>query len=378
MKILSKLIFVQVTKSTLFVLLALVALFAFFDLIGQSSSIGRNYGILDAFLLTGLVLPTRAYQVLPIAVLLGAIFTLSRLAATSQFTVMRVSGISPWTFCSKLLIPGVLFVVLAFVLGELLAPPANRMQKETKLDLSGSAFTGKGMKTGIWVRDVLRGKDGKAESIRFVNVKSLKPGEAAYDWEIYVFNNSDQLTSLITAKEGVYNAQDGWVLKNVTEQHIPMLEKEFRGQTDEKVVTRKMPKMVWGKSLDGNIFGLLMVKPENMSLMELNNYITYLKDNGQTYKTYETAFWSKFFYPFAILVMLVLAMPFAYQSARAGGMAIKIFCGIMIGIVYYALNNIFAFMSALDNVPSFISALIPSVVMLFLATLAMWYVERRV
>ena len=78
-----------------------------------------------------------------------------------------------------------------------------------------------------------------------------------------------------------------------------------------------------------------------------------------------------------ILVMLLLSMPFAYQNARAGGMAIKIFCGIMIGIFYYALNNLFAFMSALDSVPSIISAILPSVMMTLAAIIAMWYVERR-
>jgi permease yjgP/yjgQ len=58
-------------------------------------------------------------------------------------------------------------------------------------------------------------------------------------------------------------------------------------------------------------------------------------------------------------------------------MAIKIFCGIMIGIFYYALNNLFAFMSALDSVPSIISAILPSVMMTLAAIIAMWYVERR-
>ena len=71
MKVLGKLIFSQVIKSSLFVLLALVALFAFFDLIGQSSKIGTTYTIGQAFMLTALVLPMRCYQVLPIAVMLG-------------------------------------------------------------------------------------------------------------------------------------------------------------------------------------------------------------------------------------------------------------------------------------------------------------------
>jgi len=49
----------------------------------------------------------------------------------------------------------------------------------------------------------------------------------------------------------------------------------------------------------------------------------------------------------------------------------------MIGIFYYALNNLFAFMSALDSVPSIISAILPSVMMTLAAIIAMWYVERR-
>ena len=86
MKIVSRMVFAQIMKSSLFVLLTLVALFAFFDLIGQSGNIGTSYSMGQAFLLTALILPTRCYEVLPIAVMLGSIFTLSRLASTSQFS----------------------------------------------------------------------------------------------------------------------------------------------------------------------------------------------------------------------------------------------------------------------------------------------------
>ena len=87
MKIVSRMIFAQIMKNSLFVLLTLVALFAFFDLIGQSGNIGTSYSMGQAFLLTALILPTRCYEVLPIAVMLGSIFTLSRLASTSHRTV---------------------------------------------------------------------------------------------------------------------------------------------------------------------------------------------------------------------------------------------------------------------------------------------------
>lgn len=377
MKLLTRMVFIQVMRNSLFVLFALVALFAFFDLINQTGKIGTVYTITEAFLLTALSLPSRCYEILPIAVMLGSIFTLSRLAATSQFTVMRVTGIGPLKFCSMLMIPGLVLVLCAYGFGEFIAPPSQRLAKELKLDFSNSTFTGKELDSGIWVRDVQRGRNDEVKQVSFVNVRSLKPGKAAYNWQIYVFNNKNEISSIITAREGVYSEEKGWVLRNVKKQIIPNFPKEMTDRTKERVVIKRMKTLVWGKSLDGNIFGLLMVKPEDMSLSELYHYIEYLKANGQTYKRFDTAFWSKAFYPLAILVMLVLSMPFAYQSARAGGYAIKIFIGIMIGILYYALNNLFAFMSALEDVPPFISALIPSLLMFTLAATAVWFAERR-
>ena len=373
----SRMIFYQIMKNSIFVILTLVALFAFFDLIGQSGNIGTSYSLAEAFLLTSLVLPTRCYEVLPIAVMLGAIFTLARLAQTSQFTVLRVSGIGPWRFLSMLMIPGIVLVLCAYILGNFIAPPAQRLAKEFKLDVSGGTFTGKELDSGIWVRDVKRDEQGRSIQVSFVNVQSLKPGEAAYDWVIYVFDKPDHLSSIITAKSGTYTEQNGWVLHDVVEEKVPTLPKGSRETSDAYVERKMMKELEWGKSLDGNIFGLLMIKPEDMSLQELSYYIEYLKTNGQTYKRFDTAFWAKAFYPLAILVMLALSMPFAYQNARSGGMAIKIFGGIMIGIFYYALNNLFAFMSVLESVPSVISAMLPSLMMLACAGTAMWFVERR-
>ena len=165
-------------------------------------------------------------------------------------------------------------------------------------------------------------------------------------------------------------------MTDAKEEKLPIIPKQSREVTDEKVEVIHIPRLVWGKHLMG-IFSIADGQTGVHVLQELYHYVEYLKSNGQTYKIFDTAFWSKMFYPSAILVMLVLPMPFAYQSARAGGMAIKIFCGIMIGIPYYALNNIFAFMSVLQSVPLFISALIPSLMMLILASIAMWWVERR-
>ena len=89
----------EILQATGFVLLALVALFAFFDLMGQMGRIGSRYGLLDAFIITGLSLPMRIYEVMPIAALLGTVFVMSQWAARSEFTILRVAGLSPVRFC---------------------------------------------------------------------------------------------------------------------------------------------------------------------------------------------------------------------------------------------------------------------------------------
>ena len=79
----------------------------------------------------------------------------------------------------------------------------------------------------------------------------------------------------------------------------------------------------------------------------------------------------------AVFVMLAVAMPFACLSGRSGGVSIRIFAGLMIGISFYALNNIFAFMGVLNTWHPMVVAVVPTAVMLLFAAAAMWVVERR-
>ena len=126
-----------------------------------------------------------------------------------------------------------------------------------------------------------------------------------------------------------------------------------------------------------DILGVLTIKPERMGIAELWSYIGHLKQTRQTTERYEVALWTKIFYPIAIFVMLAVAMPFAYLNVRSGGVSIRIFVGLMIGISFYALNNIFAFMGILNTWPAMVVAPLPSLIMLVLAAAAMWIVERR-
>ena len=96
MKVITRQFTKEILSTTAFALVVLVALFAFFDFVGQLDNISGGRSVKDAFLLTGLTLPLRVYQVMPLAALLASVYTMSRWAASSEFTVLRVAGLSPW------------------------------------------------------------------------------------------------------------------------------------------------------------------------------------------------------------------------------------------------------------------------------------------
>ena len=99
MRTIRRLIYAEVLKSVAFVTLGFLALFFFFDFIDELSSIGRadsmDYGVPQALLYVVLLVPSHLYELLPIAVLIGTIFVMARLAQSSEYTILRTSGLGP-------------------------------------------------------------------------------------------------------------------------------------------------------------------------------------------------------------------------------------------------------------------------------------------
>ena len=141
--------------------------------------------------------------------------------------------------------------------------------------------------------------------------------------------------------------------------------------------TSREPRAEWHTGVSPDLLNALIVKPERMSAWALHKYTEHLELNRQKTERYEIALWKKLFYPLATLVMMALALPFAYMQARAGMVGVKVFLGIMLGIFFHMLNSLFAHIGLLQNWPPFAAAAVPSAAFLASAMLMMWWVERR-
>ncbi len=382
MKVLQRYFASEISQSVLFVLVAFLALFAFFDLIGELKFVGHGgYGWQHAFLFVIMGLPGYAYELMPIAVLIGTIYTLARFAANSEYTVMRAASLSTRMAGMMLVKIGLVFVVATFLIGELVTPIAAKMADNMKMSALGQTMRQE-FRSGTWSKDQIRegGIGSKVIGSRFMNVGMLLPDGQLRNLKIYELDANLQLTAIIRATTADYLGNNTWRLGEVSET---ILEKPKSGPKESvtglaaSVTIKKLASKDFVSDVTPNILSVLFVKPDRMSAYDLLLYKKHLEDNSQDSVRYQIAFWKKIIYPFSVFVMMAMALPFAYLHFRSGSVSVKIFSGIMIGVGFVLVNNLFSHLGLLNTWPAFFTAALPSSVFLLFSVGALWWVERH-
>lgn len=347
----------EIYAATALVLLAFLMLFSFFDLIYEFESIGKGgYQLHHALAYVALLVPGRCYELLPIAVLIGSLYALTQLARHSEITVLRVSGASTGHFIGSLAKIGAILAVATFLIGEVLAPPAERAAQQLRLTAM-SRLVAQEFRTGLWVKD----------EQAFINVREVTPEAGLRDIRVYQFSPTFELLSISQAKSGEYRGSGNWYLRDIRKV-------EFK---DDRVLTGSMPETVWHSTLNPDLLAVLLVNPERMSVDRLYRYIVHLKANQQNTDRYEIALWRKLIYPLACLVMMVLALPFAYLQDRMGAVSLKVFVGIMLGVLFNMLNGLFGSLGIINEWPPLFAAATPSLIFVLVASGMLWWSERR-
>jgi len=358
MKTIRRYVAVQIFWSTALVFAALLLLFAFFDFIQELGDIGRGrYRLSLAALYVVLSLPARAYEILPVAALIGTLFALAQMVAHSEYTVMRVSGVSIKNMAIALVQIGTALSVLTFLIGEFAAPASEQAAQKLRLKAKSSTVVAQAFRSGLWVKD----------DTNFVNVGRIMPETVIHEVKIYEFDSDYHLRAISLAKSGEYQRENLWRLKDVVQTRFE----------ENRTTVSRISEAYWRSVLNPSILNVLMVVPEQMSLMDLISYIEHLSENHQEISRYEIVLWQKIIYPFAVLVMMVLALPFAHFQVRQGGVSAKIFTGIMLGLGFHLANRLFGHLGLLNAWPALFTAIFPTLAFLAAAVLMMWKVEKR-
>jgi lipopolysaccharide export system permease protein len=335
-----------------FVTLGFLGLFFFFDTIDELKHVGqgpeREYSLRLAMTYVILMIPQHLYELLPITVLIGTIFVMARLSQTSEFTIIRTSGLGPLRALQTLLTVGFFFTFMAFLVGDYVNPASSRQAQLLKARYLGQTITSGN--SGAWL------KENNPNSSSIVNVQTLSKDGQLSGIRVFEFDESGKLTHILQASRGSFlDSQDGWLLENVVKDRLTQ-------GLDQNLVRMQMPSLRWQNALTEDMVSVALLKPERMATWDLFNYINHLKKNDQASLRYEIDLWKKVFYPFSCIVMVVLALPFAYLHLRHANMNTLVFLGVVIGITFVLINNLFGYIGNLNSWPPWLAAATPGLV----------------
>jgi lipopolysaccharide export system permease protein len=335
--------------ATLAVLLPLIAFFLVADEMDAVKD--QGYRLADALIFVGLSLPRFAYQLFPIATLIGALMGLGTLASRSELVAMRAAGVSIGRIVGASMLGGLVLAVLAVGIGEGLAPVAEREGVRLRAEaLSGQVTLATPF--GFWARD----RD------TFVNIREILPGADLRDISIYQLDGDRRLV-VATHAARAHFLDGSWILDDVARSRI----------FDDRVEAERLPQEDWTSRISPALLEVVVVQPQMLSIWGLHRYIRYMKANDQDARSYEVAFWGKVVQPFLILAMIFVAIPLLLGSSRSSGTGARIFIGILVGIVFYLISRTFAYLALLYGLSPVVAAFTPP--LLFLGA-ALWVLRR--
>ncbi|HED40160.1 MAG TPA: LPS export ABC transporter permease LptG [Chromatiales bacterium] len=350
MVILDRYIMRAVIGSVLLVMLILLALFSFAAFVNELTYIGKgDYGVVLALFYVGLTLPGLAYDLFPVAALLGSVMGLGVMASNSELVVMRAAGVSIGRITWSVMKAGLLLVIVAVVISEFISGESERLAQEIR----SQALTGyvtKKIEKGFWTRD----------ETRIINVRSVLPSGELRKIYIYEIDQQRRITAMLYAESANY--EDGqWVLNNVNQSHL----------SENEVNSLQLAHLLQQRLIDPEMIDVIAIKPRSLSVQGLYRYIEYLKTNDLSSEHYEMVFWSKVILPFATAVMVFLSIPFVFGPLRSVGVGVRVLVGTLVGITFYVIHQMSSYIGLVFHVNSALSAVLPTLIFFIAALLMM-------
>jgi lipopolysaccharide export system permease protein len=361
MKTLQRYIGRDVLAATLLIFAALIMLFAFFDLIHELGDVGRNgYTMSAALLFVTLNIPSRLYELFPVAALIGTLFGIAQLVANSEYTVMRASGMSLAQVIWSVMRVGIPLALATFLAGEYIAPPAERLAQTVRSSSQGasSRIIARQFASGFWFK----------QDLTFVNVRTVLADMKLLGVRIYEFDRDLRLRNVLVADSATYNpGENKWRLAKVKSTEIE----------GDQTTVHSVPTLDWETVLRPSILSVYQVPPERLDLTALYDNIRVLGASAQKTSRFEIALWNKIFYPAAVLVMMILALPFAHFQRRQGGVGFRIFVGTILGLAFFLVGRTFSHLGVLNDWNPLFSAVFPLAFFTTLAIGLLWYIVGR-
>ncbi len=272
------------------------------------------------------MLPNILSFTIPMAVLVGVLLGLSRLAADSEITAMRAVGIGVWFFVRVVSAIAIVGWGISLADSLYIAPKANAalLRIESSLKDQQASFE---VEPRVFYEDFKN---------YVLYVQDIRAGTGASRWQrIFLADLSDPVAPKVTTAEEAVVADNGahtilMRLRNGTEHDMASTNGAPQYQVST-FVESELPLTI-GTQEDAHI------GRADTPILAMDNHVLYEHTKGPGGKPYLIELHKRFAYPAACLVLMLIGIPLGLASRR-GGKSAGFVVTIALVFIYYFLSN---------------------------------------
>jgi lipopolysaccharide export system permease protein len=358
MNVLTQYIVKEILKGSFVALILLLTLFNLFTLTDELKDLGRGtYNLTDIFTYLALTSPHVCYELVPSAALMGSLFVLGSMGNNRELVAMRAAGVSVLGIVRSALVAGVMLAIFSFCISELVVPTTETQAQMLRAIAQHRPFM-MHAKYGLWLR----------EGEQFINVRHVQENGELADISIYNTTFTQEhphLLSVTHAQNAVYINANQWRLDEMVQSIISTTQMQAVKQNQQ----------LWQTNIAPDLMQIAVVNPDNLSLIDLSNYIHFLKNNQQKAQKFQLAFWGRVFNPLVIFVMLMVATPFVISIRRGIDVGGRMMIGVVIGMGFNIMDHIFGHIGLIYDFNPLVIALLPSVLV---SSLSIYALKRMI
>jgi LPS export ABC transporter permease LptF/LPS export ABC transporter permease LptG len=330
-------------------LVAFTGIYIIFDFFQVLGDVVRNQ--IPAHIVVGYygyLLPQAAYLGLPLSILVATLVNFGLLTKTNQVTAIKSAGVSLYRLSVPVLAMAALLSGGMFLFADRVLPETNQRQNSYRNQIKGKPAQTFYRPDRQWI---FGASDRSIYNYTFFDPdQNVFANLSVFEFDPITFH----MTRRLYAKRAVWEDAPihGWILE----------EGWSRDFNSDRVTSYKTFAVQTFKELteEPSYFKKEVKPSEQMSAIELRQYITDLSQSGFDVVRLYVQFYHKFSYPLMALVIALIGIPFSFTMGSKGALTGVAF-SIGIAIVYWSTLSIFETMGNLSQLPPAMAAWSPDV-----------------
>lgn len=350
MSVLTRYIVIEIIKGAFMALLLLWALTSLFTLTDELRDIGKgNYGLADVFTYVGLLAPQYCYELMPFAALLGSLFVMGEMGNNRELVAMRAAGISVMGIIKAVLMAGFILLLISILIGEFIAPAARHDAKILRNEAQHEHLVMRSL-YGFWLRD----------GYKYFNIRQVEENGEIANVFVYELDDDHHLRRVSHIDRATYQSDNKWLMRGIKQSEISL----------RQMRANEIAQKEWRSSIDPGLLEIAVVNPDNLSILDLMDYIKFLQGNNQKTQKFELALWKRIINPLITLVMLLVSAPFVIGIKKGVSVGARMLLGVLIGLSFNILDGVSGRVGLVYDLNPAIMAVLPSALVLSAALYA--------